>query len=367
MTAALYNGAHKNQQLNDVPNEAGAHSDTLAQFRTTQDPAPGGTANLVAALADELEQIRFKIADIKTVLQAGVPPAQWYTPVTVSNTIQAGKGARVYKTANQSINSNTQTACTFDTVRFDTGVNGSGADLFWAAGTPTRLTAPNTGLYEINGFLRWPAATVGPVAAYIRLNGTKILTAMEWTADGTEDIWIPVATQYVLNANEYVELIAYQNSGGAVITLRPEFGIELLNPSVVVPPFPLFGVLFGFGPTSGIGTTGTFFFSPATAMSDIVATDAAVHAVIPNAITLKTLTITLSAAIAAGSTVTFKYVVNGVASSAITLLMTDASGRSGTAAGTLPLAANDTLSIQVVTNATIPVAAIQSFTGKYIP
>ena len=238
--APMYNGAHQNQLQNDIPNEAGAHSDTLTQFRATQDPNPGGTPNQVAALADEIEQLRFEVADIKTALNAGTPLAQWYTPVSVVTSTIAAKGARIQRTTNSSIAINSQAAVSFTTVVYDTGATNPVFDPFFSAGTPTRLTARVSGLYEVIGYLQWSTGAAGPAAAYIRRNGTQILSADEYSISGTEAADLYVAAQYELAQGDYVELLAYQNVTNPYTLTSATFELQLLNPTAVIPPPPVF-------------------------------------------------------------------------------------------------------------------------------
>lgn len=448
VTAPLYNTAHFNHWFNDIPNSAGAVADgDLVSFQATQDPAPLGVPNLVASITEEFEQLRFELADIKEAL-TGAPPAQWYTPITVSPSIVAAKGARVFRNTTQSIPSGVETACIFNTTRYDTGVNGSLTDLFFSGGQPTRLTVPVGGLYQINGFAEWNTGAGGPVELFIRLNGSKILASVEWTSDGSEFPWLPVSTQYELAANDYVELVAFQTVTNPFNIINPEFGIELLNPTAVITPLPhhtltiieagsgtgtvtssvgaincpgvcsdsyiagtvvnltatptggsfvawagvpaghetdnpvavtmsadetvtatfsLAGQLQGFGPTSSISSTGTFFISPAVKMGDFDTTEANVRATMSAPITLTNLAITLDAALGGLSQLQFRYVVNGVVSNAISLVMIITDGRSKTsAAGSLSLNAGDTLSIQIDATVSAPNKAVQSFTGRYL-
>lgn len=233
VTDVLYNTAHRNQLNNDVPDQCGALSDDLTEFQTTLDPAPGGVVDQVDSILEEFQQIRFVLADIKTVLNGGTPVA-WYVPVSVTSAVQKGLGARVNRSTSQSIANNSHTACSFDTVMYDTGVSSTP---FFSIGQPTRLTAPVAGLYQINGFVDWNVSLGKVAAVYIRINGGKILAVTQFAPDGAATAtWMPVSTQYELAANDYVELIVHQLSGGNFDVLYSDFALELLNPTAVIAP-----------------------------------------------------------------------------------------------------------------------------------
>jgi len=236
VTDVLYNTAHRNQLQNDVPNQAGGLSDDSTEYQTTQDPAPGGIVNQVVSVEEEFQQLRFTLADIKTALNDGVPLAQWYTPVTLAASAMRGRGARVFRNTTQSIPDDTLTACTFNTVRYDTGVTDPTIDPFFVIGAPTRLTATASGLYLIVGFTAWATGAIGTVSIFVRLNGTKIIGSSQWVTNGVQTPQLVVSCQYQLAQNDYVELIAYQNTPGALNVTNPELGWQLLNPNVVVPP-----------------------------------------------------------------------------------------------------------------------------------
>lgn len=238
----LYNPAHKNHQQNDVPNMAGAVSEDVPEYQTTLDPAPGGNPITVIDVGSEFEQLRFALMDIKTQLNGGVPPAFWYVPVDVATSVQRGRGARVFRNSDQAIADNTPTSCIFDTVRYDTGVTNPATDPFFSIGVPTRLLAQASGLYQVNGFAQWEVAgglTDGAVALFILLHnagGDRYIATSEWRSDGVQAPWLSVSTQITMTQGDFVSLVAFQLSGNSIDIHSPEFGLELLNPTVVIPP-----------------------------------------------------------------------------------------------------------------------------------
>jgi hypothetical protein len=68
----------------------------------------------------------------------------------------------------------------------------------------------------------------------IRLNGTTMLAGQSGPAMAAKETRIAVSTLYVLAVNDYVELMAYQSSGGALnVTAEsaytPEFAMARIG------------------------------------------------------------------------------------------------------------------------------------------
>jgi hypothetical protein len=108
-------------------------------------------------------------------------------------------------TVGQSIPDSTPTALTFDTTQYD---NAS----MHSSSTPTRLTAPVAGVYEIEGEIFWTPSSTGRLALEIKQNGTSVIseTAIKPSGENTGE---QVVTQAMLNVGDYVELVAVQDSG----------------------------------------------------------------------------------------------------------------------------------------------------------
>lgn len=132
----------------------------------------------------------------------------------------------------------------FDTERWDMGVlptnarDPTGATYsypngFWDVAQPTRLTAVWPGRYEIKGHVLWDAVGVGNlVYLAIRLNGVTYIRRERWVGHGTEHD-MGVDTQYILGEGDYIELMAWQNSGGNLDILQqgnfsPEFMMGII-------------------------------------------------------------------------------------------------------------------------------------------
>ena len=135
-------------------------------------------------------------------------------------------GCRVYNNTNISVaTSGTQQALTFNTERYDNyGMHSTSVNT-------SRLTAQRNGIYEIFGHIEYASNTTGVRFATIRLDGTTDIAVSSTLArTGGYSTHGSVSTQYFLNANQYVELMALQTSGGALNAvstgnMAPEFGM----------------------------------------------------------------------------------------------------------------------------------------------
>src|SRR5439155_3809942 len=124
-----------------------------------------------------------------------------------------GMGARVYNSGAFSVGSSSETAATFDTERSDTGG-------FHSTVTNTsRLTVPTgaDGRYVISGAVEWAASALGTLRRLsIRLNGSTYIAKDEITSIINAALPQNVSTVYDLVATDYVELVAFQDTVGAV-------------------------------------------------------------------------------------------------------------------------------------------------------
>jgi hypothetical protein len=121
-------------------------------------------------------------------------------------------GVAAYHNAAQSINNATDTSIALNSERrddsgfHDTSTNNS------------RLTVPTgmAGWYSISGNLAYASNATGLRQSAILLNGaTYIVVNLQPAINGAQTI-VSLTTEYYLNAGDYVELRAYQTSGGAL-------------------------------------------------------------------------------------------------------------------------------------------------------
>jgi hypothetical protein len=143
-------------------------------------------------------------------------------------------GASVSSTASETIPNTTQQVLTFNTENRDEGG-------LYSAGAPDRLTAPIAGKYLIIATVTWEAGTVGHRQLQLNVNGSVMILA--WTlgapsADSTYGLTQTVEKVYQLNAGDYVQAKAWQNSGGSsavvayngLTVLSPVFSMDWIGP-----------------------------------------------------------------------------------------------------------------------------------------
>ena len=143
-------------------------------------------------------------------------------------------GARVYNSAAFSHNSSgSWLAVTFDAERFDTSAIHS------TASNTSRLTCVVAGVYSIFGTVQFAVNATGWRGTRIYLNGaTPIATVLHAASSNTYAILQTVSTIYELVAGDYIEIQAFQDSGGTLALSQqdntsPEFGMALIG--VLVP------------------------------------------------------------------------------------------------------------------------------------
>lgn len=121
-------------------------------------------------------------------------------------------GARVRKAAAQSIGTGAEAAITFDTEDFDT-------DAFHDNSTnPTRVTIPAGlgGRYLVGGVVRFASMTAGVGYAMLKVNGADYIAQSIGDAENSNNTAFTVVTLRAFSVGDYIELIAFQNSGGNV-------------------------------------------------------------------------------------------------------------------------------------------------------
>ena len=148
---------------------------------------------------------------------------------TAVNAIEnkADIGARAYHDAAQSIADTTWVALALNSERYDTdGIH----DL---ATNNSRLTCKTAGKYIIVANIAFASNTTGRRMVGIFLNGATFIGVGETNATTTGSCIVTVATIYLLEVNDYVEMKAFQNSGGALNVVAaanysPEFMMHRL-------------------------------------------------------------------------------------------------------------------------------------------
>jgi hypothetical protein len=116
---------------------------------------------------------------------------------------QARVSARVRRNASQALGASATAAVSFTTVGWD---NGGLFDL----GDPTRLTAPESGIYTISGHAKVSGSFAHSYA--LRVNGSTIIARVQQAATSLDGQM--VATTWQMSAGDYVELIIHNGSTG---------------------------------------------------------------------------------------------------------------------------------------------------------
>lgn len=137
-------------------------------------------------------------------------------------------GARAYHNADQTLTNNTAIALALNSERYDTDT------IHDTVTNNSRLTCHTAGKYDIKGNGRIAANATGDRYLSIRLNGTTTIAITYMKSPGASILILSVACDYQLAVNDYVELVAFQNSGGdinleAIGNYSPEFSMHLIG------------------------------------------------------------------------------------------------------------------------------------------
>lgn len=118
-------------------------------------------------------------------------------------------GTRVYNSANITLTTGVVTLMTYNSERWDNdGIHSTSVNT-------GRLTCQTDGYYLIDGHLRWATNSTGQRTLNIKLNGTTFIASASFDATaGSLPTSIGATTLYYLVVGDYVEMFAFQNSGG---------------------------------------------------------------------------------------------------------------------------------------------------------
>lgn len=134
--------------------------------------------------------------------------------------------AKVTHSTTQSIADSTFQALTFDTETFDT-------DTIHSTGTnPTRLTCKTAGKYIVTGCIAFASNSTGFRIAALKVNaGANFDNAQRTTALNGTETHLTVSDIFNFAVNDYVELFAYQDSGGAlnVVNTPTSFSMAMIG------------------------------------------------------------------------------------------------------------------------------------------
>jgi hypothetical protein len=123
-------------------------------------------------------------------------------------------GVRAYTGTAQTLATGVDTALALDVETFDT------SGFHAVTGSTSRLTVPagKAGYYMIGGQVSFAANTTGRRRAQVRLNGSTSIAAHAISPSPAGNTYLSLSVLYYLNDNDYLELLATQESGGNLDT-----------------------------------------------------------------------------------------------------------------------------------------------------
>jgi hypothetical protein len=132
----------------------------------------------------------------------------WSTPVTGTTFV----GASVYRGAAQSLSNATATALTFDNETYDTNAFHDNST------NNTRMTVPagKAGKYLVTGVTYFFNNATGQRIVYIYKNGANVIGTIQQGISASIDCVVQTSFVVDLAVSDYVELFAFQNSGGSL-------------------------------------------------------------------------------------------------------------------------------------------------------
>lgn len=205
----------------------GAHRSSSA----LQPPAPGARLRFGAVVSIESARTCTVTIGGSATSVSGVKYAASCVPLPGAGCVLASDGAdlfvvttlaaagrtlapRAYRDTDQSITDATDTAVTFAAANSD-------AWACWAAGQPTRLTAPITGRYTATAWVKFAANATGLRSGWIYKNGTTEYGRVQVGAISGSPTQLTIATPaFDMTQGDYVQLYVRQTSGGALALTR---------------------------------------------------------------------------------------------------------------------------------------------------
>jgi hypothetical protein len=145
----------------------------------------------------------------------GIMPTSLISAITSAlNFLMTRPNAEIRQAVAQSIPNATFTALTFDTKDLDSALG-------WSSGSNTRYTAQYAGVYAFSGACSFTSNATGIRGVAWSLNGTLLnQSGTFFTAVSGNTTGVPAPTLSVfMNVGDFMELKAFQNSGGAVLTV----------------------------------------------------------------------------------------------------------------------------------------------------
>lgn len=202
---------------------------TIWPTGTVPDPTNAEIVRVTAISTDTLTITRAQESTSARTVIVGDLIAATITVKTLTD-IENVPMARAYHNADQSSTTSTQLACALNSERFDTDA------IHDTSTNNSRMTCKTAGKYDIKGHMAFAANATGLREIAIRLNGTTLIALdNRISVSASRVTGLTIATTYDLVVNDYVELIAFQDSGGALNVVNaanysPELSIERVGP-----------------------------------------------------------------------------------------------------------------------------------------
>lgn len=117
-------------------------------------------------------------------------------------------GCRIFNTSPIALTTGINTALTFDSETYDVG------NLHSTSVNTGRITVSDPGIYVFTGHVEFASNATGVRQLFIRRNGTEALGVILVPAVSGAVTVLSVATEFLMSAGDYVELVALQTSGG---------------------------------------------------------------------------------------------------------------------------------------------------------
>lgn len=135
-------------------------------------------------------------------------------------------GARAYHSLDQSLANNTNVTLAFNSERYDSDTIHDNTT------NNSRLTCKTEGNYLIGGNVAFAGNATGIRQIGIVLNGSTTIAALRIPAISADSM-LAISTIYPLSVNDYVQITAYQSSGGSLNVLAspnysPDFYMQKL-------------------------------------------------------------------------------------------------------------------------------------------
>jgi len=220
ITELIYNFDHQQHVDGRSAELMGSYGVSGSQFQLEEDPYPGGVEAIPASLAGEITRLRFVLAQIISELSGGAA-SNWFDNLSAPG--RAFIGARVVRTTALSIPDASATV-----ISFSGGTENFNSGAYDDMTQPSRFTAPIGGQYLATCSVVWAANSAGRRQLQIGVNGAfsnqAVITNLAPTSPQTQPQTVNGIVN--LNANDYVQFVAFQNSGSSInLTPADSFSI----------------------------------------------------------------------------------------------------------------------------------------------